>query len=357
MSYLLSLGGVACTTKTTILRQLQLENSNIVVHLDDYKELHDRYKFDHEIGSLLFSAYRNKQDEKFKEDIYNVHIFDRHPMESLVYNSLHNKFDLLASRKMFNFGVTMGLHDSWKSIVLQTSDSCEERIVDMMKRRDNKIDTYNAEYVREQNDRFDIWSTVVGATQIYVDYTDDYDDITKKQESIRKSIMEKIYNWKYFDGLIVYEFKLPILKNKIACLKFKTIILASINPNLYANMIKKFEFLIKNNFTIVILYNHDSPDTIKHVVEGFCFAIGLPMIVMIAVGNNEYKLPMFGTMHWLIGQQPLLDLTESYFYANIFDDDDYMFADECKMRFFDELRFLNNSSPLYCNEDFVRFRQ
>nr|QBI90324.1 php [Trichoplusia ni single nucleopolyhedrovirus] len=346
MSYLLSLGGVACTTKTTILKQIVQEKiPNVVVHFDDYKELHDRYGFNHRMGSELFAAYRNANDIGFKRDYMNVHIFDRQPMESLVYSSIRQKINKTTSYYMYVNSVDMGLHDGWKSVILRTHPSNDELFVDMMKKRDNKIDTYNVGYIREQNNRFNLWSKAANATELYVNLkNNNINHLTREQSNIKRYILNQIYNVKCYDGLVVYTFRLPIIQEKIAFFSYDYLLwnLLSFTPDRrYRFIIEKMIRLLDQKFTLVFMCHLKFFDINEHI-NYLCKTINLPLVMMIATGDNQYCIPRSGCVDYLTTLNPNVDWRQSRFYGQLKDDREKDFARNNNIQYFDRLNFFLN---------------
>ncbi|AGC36320.1 hypothetical protein TF1A_00106 [Chrysodeixis chalcites SNPV TF1-A] len=346
MSYLLSLGGVACTTKTTILRQIvQDKIPNVVVHFDDYKELHDRYQFDHRMGSELFAAYRNANDTVFKNDYMNVHIFDRQPMESLVYSSLRHKINKNISYYMYINSANMGLHDGWKSVILRTHPSNDELFVEMMKKRDNKIDMYTRGYIREQNNRFNLWSKAVDATELYVNLqNNDIKRLTQEQNNIKNYIVNQIYNVECLDGLVVYKFRLPIIQDRIALFSYDYLLwnLLSFNPQRrYRFVVEKMIRLLDNKFTLIFMCHLKLNEVNEHI-NYLCKTLNLPLIMMIATENNKYCVPRSGCVDYLTNLNPKINRTQSRYYGNFNSSMEEDYATNNSVQFFDRLDFFLN---------------
>ncbi|QYC92679.1 Nicotinamide riboside kinase 1 [Trabala vishnou gigantina nucleopolyhedrovirus] len=403
MSHLLALGGVACTTKTTILNKLA-KHHNIVVHLNDYKELHDKYNFDHRVGGILFSALRIKNDCMHANDYDNVHVFDRHPMESLVYATMHNGIDDESTLETFNVCKRMGLFDNWNFVLLTPASNSEMEIVKMMKRRDNKIDKYTIDYVTEQYRKFQLWRTVTKAETIAVDLRA---DIGLQQDRIVARIVNKIFrDWMCFpDKMYRLAFKLPLLHNKIAAFNFEgTLIcseyvvaytttttnadnedivaaIANIDVNdkaiantnnfaadnfssastgaatavdcvswriKYTDIRSKFVRLLKEKYTIVIMANEaGSVAHTREKIEKFCKAINVPMFAVFSTPDNrKYKKPNVGLMEHFALQQKL-NLAASFYCGNDSDgvlNCDYKFAKNCNVNFIYDFEMFDHES-------------
>nr|AOL56964.1 hypothetical protein [Chrysodeixis includens nucleopolyhedrovirus] len=343
MSYLLSLGGVACTTKTTILKQfIQDKMPNIVVHLDDYKELHDRYNFDHHIGSELFAAYRNANDVAFKNDYQNVHIFDRHPMESLVYSTIRQKLGKVSATTCILTAWIWDFTTTGKSIIMRTHPSNDDLFVDMMKKRDNKIDAYTVGYLREQNNRFSLWSDAANATEIFINLkNNNIEDLTEQQKNIKQFIMNQIYNAKCYDGLVVYKFRLPIIRDKIAFFHMifcYGIFCRSVTREDTDSWSKKLIRLLNEKFTIVLMCHLNFNEINEHI-DYVCKTINLPLIIMIATEDNQYCIPRSGCVDFLNGFNTNLDRSQSRYYGHYKDAREAEFAFNNNLKFFDRLKF------------------
>ncbi|QHB21764.1 thymidylatekinase [Artaxa digramma nucleopolyhedrovirus] len=319
MSHLVSLGGVACTTKTTILEKLK-KVKGIVVHQEDYKELNDKYNFDPRTGSMMFSAYRCLNDEKYKRDFGKVHVFDRHPMEALVYATLHQDMDDADTLRQFELCQSMGLCKGWQMFVLSPSPKCVPRVTEMMKARDNKLDTYSDEYVYNQMKRFDQWQSVVGGKKITVDCLSDLND---QQNKIIKKIQSEINKWSFhrfcnngLDSYKMYAHRLPVLNDKIAMFNINDTIVKYYdcsNGDLqlkHSNVKIKFIELLSENYTIVLLCDMDgSYRETKMLIENLCKLIDLPlMVLMFDVAHpNDYNNKVLKLFEFLTNQQPLIN--------------------------------------------------
>ncbi|AWW14455.1 nrk-1 [Hyposidra talaca nucleopolyhedrovirus] len=358
MSYLLAIGGVACTTKTTILSKLKNSVYNIVVHLDDYKELHDRFQFDPSAGELLFASYRMKKDMVHAKDYDHVHVFDRHPLESLVYHSIHRQLDDKTAMSTFESSYRMGLHDGWQSLLLKPEENTDAIVKKRMKMRDNGLDTYSIEYVQMQKRRFDAWRAAIGCDVFVIDWRENMD---AQQDQLVETIRSKIYKWQFHHGgLVTYSHRLPMFKNKIAAFDLNGTLITPRSGGAfaestsdwrlkYANIRKKFLQLLRDNFSIVIManrigLNETNLHDYKNQIEGVCKEINLPMHVLIAIQTNNYRRPNTGMFEYLIKQQALIDFDSSFYCGDNLhgnNNTDSQFAKNCGLKFYYDFDFFD----------------
>ncbi|AAZ38226.1 ORF-60 [Agrotis segetum nucleopolyhedrovirus A] len=331
MSHKISLGGVACTTKSTILRNLKT-HLNVRVHMSDYKELHEEFKFDHRVGSLLYAAHRfMKQVECDAEKLsfLSLHIYDRHPMEALVYDTINKKISLEDCREIFNHCVNMGFMRNWKSVIVRIKPGTESFVVAMMKRRNNGIDRIDEQYVREQDERFGLFAQCIGADEYVMDWSG---CVSTQQKEVEQYIMHKIYKWSTINmSLYVYEYRMPIITDKIAGFDLDGTLIETRSGDIYARaaidwkwkyttVYQSFMNLLNDGYTIVIVTNQLGISTgkvseheMKKKVQYVCNALGLPMIVMMASKNDKYRKPATGTMEYLVSRQPNINLNDSFY--------------------------------------------
>ncbi|AHH82674.1 NRK-1 [Buzura suppressaria nucleopolyhedrovirus] len=352
MSYLLAVGGVAGTTKTTILSKLKDNVDNIIVHLVDYKELHDRFQFDRNAGELLYVSYRMNMDMVHANDYDHVHVFDRHPLESLVYHSIYRQLDDETAMSTFKSSYSMGLHEAWQSLILTPEEGTDKIIENQMKIRNNGIDTYSAEYVRLQRRRFDAWRVAIGCEMFVIDWRENMD---AQQTRLVETIRTKIYKWQFQnDGLITYAHRLPLLKNKIAAFDLDGTLIVSKNEGTwrlkYTDIRSKFIELLKKHYTVVIMANRINLDETninicKNTIEGVCKTINLPVHVLIATKTNNYRRPNTGMFEqYLMKKQPLIDLDASFYCGDNFYGNnkiDSQFAANCGIKFYYDYDFFN----------------
>jgi DNA 3'-phosphatase len=329
MSHLVSLGGVACTTKTTILKRInEMYNKNIIVHLEDYKELNDKYQFDRRVGSLLYAGYRCKNNEQYKYDFDNVHIFDRQPMESLIYATIKDNINETDSLNIFESSRKMDFHSNWISFILTTAENTENILVKKMKKRDNKLDDYTVHYVKEQNKKYKLWNRVFKDEEIVIDWRQ---DIIQQQNNIIKAIDNKIFhNWHHNDnGLLIYDYKIPLIRNKIAGFDLDGTLICTKSGNAsskthsdwklkYLDIREKFVELLKNDYCIVIMTNElglsGNLANLKRRIENVCKEINVPMLVLISTTMNKYRKPCTGMFEYLQqNRQQHIDIKNTFY--------------------------------------------
>ncbi|QNV47872.1 nicotinamide riboside kinase 1 [Alphabaculovirus altersperidaniae] len=349
MSYHLSLGGVACTTKSTILKQLKI--SNLSIRMSDYKELHEKYNFEHSVGSLLYAAHRYMTDGAGL-DYATLHVYDRHPMEALVYETMNKGIDLERTGKIFEDCVNMGFARDFKSIIMRVKPGTESHIVRMMKERGNGIDAVNEAYVTNQNERFEIFARTFNADEYIIDCSK---DISEQQKEIEQHIYNMIYNWYYIDeSLYVFEYRLPIVNEKIAGFDLDGTLIVTQSGEVYpknsedwkwkySDIYAMFCELIKNNYTIVVVTNQLGISAgkvksccVEKKITNICTIMGLPMIVLVSSKHDKYRKPSTGTMEFLTRKYPQIDVKKSFFCGDnvngtLSNDSDY--AKACGMKF------------------------
>ncbi|QUJ09288.1 thymidylate kinase [Gynaephora ruoergensis nucleopolyhedrovirus] len=330
MSYLISLGGVACTTKTTILSKLKGKLNDIEIHSEDYKELNDEYQFDPRTGGMMFASYRCLNDERYRKDYGKVHVFDRHPMEALVYATLHQKANDADTLKQFEICRKMKLCENWKMFVLSPSLECVSRVTEMMIKRNNGLDVYSNEYVFDQIKRFEKWLKVMGGEKIEIDSCLDLDE---QQNKIIKIIQSHVYRWSFdfFDqGFATYFYKAPVLKRKIAMFdagkitidsETTTAVIDRRRLNLKKNVTRTFTNLLDKDYTIVLLtdcfMNCDNGNREEHVnkvqVERSCDILNLPVIMMCFVVKNNKFVIAKKALNFLNNMEPSIDNQNSFY--------------------------------------------
>ncbi|AKN80773.1 hypothetical protein [Diatraea saccharalis granulovirus] len=175
-----ALDGVACTTKTTILKKLHKDNiSQFRVHRVDFKEISDKLKLgaDPALDSMLFIAYRSTY--QVNKNYKNV--FDREPVAGLLYRLIFLNSDEKTIEKYCTYIKMMKINRGWKSIILLPIDGQEDIVVNMMLLRNNGIDWLDPEYVRRQTKVYKIWARVMNYDVVYIDFTK---NITEQQDFI-----------------------------------------------------------------------------------------------------------------------------------------------------------------------------
>lgn len=178
----IALDGVACTSKTTILHKLINKNLPIKVHLCDYYELSKLYGFTgHSSDPLVYIGARITDLNQC--DPNQIHVFDRSTVSAIAYQHIFDvnmtqESVLRECRRLTN----TPLMEPWKkTLVLVSKPTQEERLVEMMKTRNNGIDVCTVEYVKNQNFFFRIWAKFFN----YPMYEIDLDvSLCKQQEEI-----------------------------------------------------------------------------------------------------------------------------------------------------------------------------
>jgi DNA 3'-phosphatase len=357
MSYNLSIGGVACTTKTSILKRLGKQHG-ITVHFTDYKELHDKHQFDHRVGSLLYAAHRYKMYERLNETNCGVHVFDRHPMEALIYETLNKNINLQDTETIFRQCVSMGFTQHWKCVIVRPKPHTESHIVRMMKKRNNQIDRIDEAYVIAQDERFDIFAKVVGADEYIIDCSGNVDE---QQDEIERYILGMINKWQVVDeSLHVYDRRLPVLFPKIAAFDLDGTLIETKSGNIYPVDAHDWKWkyenighvllqLLLDEYTIVVITNQLGVSTGKLSVNDMrvrinsvCDSVALPMIVMVATKADNYRKPRTGAMEYLLLRQPNINIKESFFCGDNVNGtckNDSDFAKACGMKFVYDCEF------------------
>jgi DNA 3'-phosphatase len=362
MSYRLSLGGVACTTKSTILKNLYFRD--LTVHLTDYKELHDKYKFDHRVGGILYVAHRYMniiEQLKNKDDFETaLQIYDRHPMESIVYETMRQNIDLEETRKIFDDCAAMGLVFDFKPIIMRIKPGTESHVVRMMKERGNGIDLMDEKYVRDQNERFEIFARSFGADEYIIDCSK---NITEQQIEIKQYFFNLIYKWYLVnDSLYVYEYKLPIMNKKIAAFDLDGTLIETKSGEVYEkdsedwkwkyyDIYSTFVHLIKKKYTIVIVTNQLGISTgkveassMQKKINDICKTLGLPIFVLMASKMDKFRKPLTGTMEYLVSKYPHIDTKESFYCGDNVNGTlphDSEYAKACGMKFVYDFQYFN----------------
>ncbi|ABY65824.1 nicotinamide riboside kinase 1 [Orgyia leucostigma nucleopolyhedrovirus] len=356
MSQMIALGGVACTTKTTILKKLKsLKLDDIEVHLHDYKELNDLYNFDPRTGGMLFAAYRTGDAAAYRRDYKRVHVFDRQPMEALVYAAIHHNLNDSESLCAFLKCKKMGLCDGWVSVVLEPADGTEEIVVEKMRQRDNKLDVYSTQYVIDQKNKFNQWRDVVGGDKFTVDWRV---NVVAQQDAIVAAIRSKLSMWREMgDGVLLYGYRLPLLTHKIAAFDLSGVIVVTKSGETFSqnsfdwkikheNLIDRFTELLDDDYTIIIMTDEASAyktvnASFKRKIETVCRRIGLPVLAAVSC-SFKCRKPNSGLFERVRSMQPLIDLNQSFYCGG--DDDDkssrgVQFAANCGIKFYNDVSF------------------
>ncbi|CDG72395.1 Putative histidiol phosphatase hp [Spodoptera exigua multiple nucleopolyhedrovirus] len=358
MSYRLSLGGVACTTKSTILKMLSSEHERLEVYMSDYKELHDKYNFDHRVGSLLYAAHRYMIDGAEKYDWNTLQVYDRHPMEALVYDTMNKGINLDDTRKIFDDCVAMGFAHKFKPIIVRVKPGTESHVVRMMKKRNNGIDSMDENYVRDQNERFEIFARSFKADEYIMDCSK---NITEQQNEIKRHFYNLIHKWHIVDGsLFVYEYKVPIMNEKIAVFDLDGTLIETRSGQVYPKDEEDWKFkyfdvhpelysLVERKYTIVIVTNQlgigmgkVSARSVQNKIADICKKLDLPVFVLIATQKDKFRKPMTGTMEYLMSRYPHIDMKRSFFCGDDVNGtlpNDSEYAKACGMKFYYDFNY------------------
>ncbi|QAT90337.1 nicotinamide riboside kinase 1 [Spodoptera exempta nucleopolyhedrovirus] len=361
MSCRLSVGGVACTTKSTLLQKLN-KYININVNLSDYKELHDEFKFDHRVGSLLYAAHRYKSLQNH-DVIKTLQVYDRHPMEAVLYETLHKGISLEETCEIFKQCADMGFAQNWKCIIIRIKPGTESTIVKMMKKRNNGIDSMTEQYVLEQDERFKLFAQYFGAEEFFMDCTK---NITEQQKELETRIIETINRWQIVDeSMHVFEYHLPVITNKIAGFDLDGTLVETVSGEVYSkncvdwkwkygNVYETFVRLLEKGYTIVIVTNQLGISTnkvsayeMRKKIEYVCNALGVPLIVLMPTKMDKYRKPATGSMDYLMSRNPKIDPRQSFFCGDdvngtLLNDSNY--AKACGMKFFYDFEYFGDTT-------------
>ncbi|UXX41826.1 nicotinamide riboside kinase [Psilogramma increta granulovirus] len=188
----ITLDGVACTTKSTILKRLAKTNK-YTVHMSDYKEVSELLELgeDTVLDAIVYTMYRSAftKHETLK---CSKHIFDRDPASSLFYRMVaaNSSTEQITKYCKILKSVKEAQHTKYESIILIPMSGQEEIVVSMMTQRGNGIDWLDVEYVRRQCKVFTIWAQMMNYKIIYIDYTKNlYEQQTKICEEVEKRFL------------------------------------------------------------------------------------------------------------------------------------------------------------------------
>ncbi|AUF81622.1 nicotinamide riboside kinase 1 [Malacosoma neustria nucleopolyhedrovirus] len=349
MSHLLALSGVACAVKSRILKRLEkfYENETIVVHYNDYTKISDFYSLDATVGEILYAAYRCKDEESFKKDFNYAHIFDCTPLEqSLVMKSVRDDYTLCKSETIYKQCKEMGLCEGWKSIVLNVEKNVEKQLSGSSPCLHN---VYNEKIEKY----FKIWTCVM-QFQSYTIGGNCKETLDDHENNIVKLIHDTLYKWRdNNDGLMVYEYRMPLFRSKIASFDLDDTLITTKN-NLsfskaplewqfkYNNVKEKFIELLDKDYCIMIVLNTTittlrDEDTLKKAIESICRALNLPLVVYVSTKFNKYRKPNTGIFENLVAGKYLINFKKSFHCG---DNDngtsraDSKFATNCNVNFF-----------------------
>jgi len=231
-----------------------------------------------------------------------------------------------------------------------------------MKKRNSNIDCFKkGDYVQDQNVRFEIFAKCIMADEYVVDYMDN--EIDRQQKEITQIILKTIYKWQVIDQTLhIYNYRLPKLNNKIAVFDLDNTLIEIKNGNItsfskedyhlkYTNIKKKLLKLLKNNYTIVIVTADQSnkrrkmyfshSEKIKYVAD----MIGLPMMILISVEVDKYRIPKTGMMEYLFKLNSNLSFSNSFYVGDNMNGTtnvDSKYARACNLKFFNDHDFFYN---------------
>jgi DNA 3'-phosphatase len=349
MSFLLALDGVACTTKTTVLKLLAQRHRNVCVHFDDYKELHSRYGFDHRVGGILFTSCRSRRDEEWRRDVGRVHVFDRQPSSALVYGCIHQGLTEDETRAQFDINKRMGAVNDWRSVVVLAKAHSEHAVVKMMRKRDNGIDDLSVRYVTVQNEAFTAWAHI---NEYHPFEFDCAGDIQYQQNELVGLLERTIFHWQCAsEGLLLYEYLLPRRTSRIAGFDVdNTLIIDDVDNDgwklKYENAPQRLRRLIDDGYTLVMVTWSDDVAAIRAKIEWMCERIGLPAIVYVATQSNRHRKPGTGVFEHLMMSVPHVKRKRSFFCGDNGDGTnrvDSLFARNCQIEFYYDFDFFDSA--------------
>lgn len=175
----IALDGVACTSKTTILRKLKDTHPQLKIHLCDYYELSQQYGFNgHPSDPLVYMGVRYAELNQC--DMNKIHIFDRSAVAAICYQHIFDEHmtETNIIRECHRMTSTP-LMEPWKNtLILVSKPDQEERLVELMINRSNGIDICTVDFVKRQNIFFRIWAKFFN----YPVYEVDLDKCLNKQQ-------------------------------------------------------------------------------------------------------------------------------------------------------------------------------
>nr|AHN92054.1 hypothetical protein AsGV015 [Agrotis segetum granulovirus] len=190
--------GLAATTKTTILKQLE---GKFCVHLTDYKEIREQLQLTESkvLSEFVYLLYRLCDEVKTGS---GRHIFDRQPVAAILYQLIHlNAPDSVVFRyaRLIKYN---NWNKNWFSLIILTKEGQEENVVETMVERDNGIDWAAKEYVLRQNRVFKIWADVMEYPVYYFDYKKDFNKQQKEIILIVKNLMNDYFPLPWYKKII-----------------------------------------------------------------------------------------------------------------------------------------------------------
>lgn len=169
----ITLEGVACTGKTTLLQRLFRPNCR--VHLSDYHEMGIALGLQGGCAdALIYTSVRASRFQPTREEPPLVHYFDRSNFASVAYAHIFRPggFSPELLRADCERLKAAGVMKPWaRTLVLLTKPGQEADLVERMARRNNGLDLVTEDYVRRQNEAFRIWAEVFGYRTYTLDTT------------------------------------------------------------------------------------------------------------------------------------------------------------------------------------------
>ncbi|AAL01782.1 unknown [Spodoptera litura nucleopolyhedrovirus] len=290
MSKFLVIDGVACTGKTTFIKNYNY--TNMIKYCGDYKEIHDRYdltSIPHDLCEVMFCAHRAVCDAQLRiENLDCLIQADRQPTSTMVYKLIREKASDAEIKRVADKCKRMGLMRNYETITVLVGPGTELFIVDKMQQRNNGIDnTMKENYVIDQNRVFRVWSEHLNFSTIEVNFGD-YDTMYKSLNDIVKSKIHK--NYSIENGYKVYEYKLPII-NKCVAVVLMDLCGASFSNGQFENAKTNLMNMIKSNVTIIYWSNDEN--TMQRIVN----RLNVPGVAYSCADDNKI-LQSVSLMHY-----------------------------------------------------------
>ncbi|AUF81621.1 nicotinamide riboside kinase 1 [Malacosoma neustria nucleopolyhedrovirus] len=186
----MSLDGVACTTKTTILKRIMedlADSDRIRVHLSDYKEASDILQMNPRepvLNGMSYIIYRLNMGEQY--DSTKIHLCDRQPASAMIYYMIFNNYDDEKVIEYFTWMKRNRLTEVWKSIILLPKAGQEKLVKNMMVKRANGVDVCTEKYVSDQRRVFELWAKIMNYPVVEIDFE-------QPLESQQRNIIDQVY--------------------------------------------------------------------------------------------------------------------------------------------------------------------
>jgi len=188
--HLMSLDGVACTTKTTILTRIMEDvvvSDRICVHLSDYKEASDALQMNPQeptLNGMSYILYRSNAGEEYEST--KIHVCDRQPASAIVYYMIFNNYDDEKIVEYFTWMKRNRLTEAWNSLILVPKAGQEKLVKNMMVARANGVDICTEKYVVDQRRVFMLWAEIMNYPVVEVDFE-------QPLELQQRIIIDKVY--------------------------------------------------------------------------------------------------------------------------------------------------------------------